>query len=150
MDCVVDLTYRAPELVRLMTRRASGLLPAWPDDEEGPAVALVQGARLTSPRGSCGASGEEDENMARGTQKGDVYSFAIIFYEIHARHGAYDALGQSTHEVISRVVASTTPPFRSVPLGSMSQSLKMYFLVFLQVKHVFKGSLNSRKIKKLR
>lgn len=102
-----ELTYRAPELIRLMSRRASGHTSPWPDDEDGPGVALV--------KTKCSRRLPDDEEfIARGTQKGDVYSFAIIFYEMHARHGAYDALGLSTHEVISRLVAGTTPPFRSV------------------------------------
>lgn len=106
------MTYRAPELLRVMARRASGHHSPWLDGEldESPAVALVGAA--SKPWKQQPMYGEEEENCARGSQKGDVYSFAIIFYEMHARHGAYDELGLSTHDLISRIVAHKATPFR--------------------------------------
>ncbi|XP_076366600.1 atrial natriuretic peptide receptor 1-like isoform X6 [Tachypleus tridentatus] len=49
-----------------------------------------------------------------GTQKGDVYSFAIIAHEVVVRQGPF-YLGEmdlSPKEIISRVKESKTPPFR--------------------------------------
>ncbi|XP_059481353.1 guanylate cyclase 32E-like isoform X2 [Neocloeon triangulifer] len=115
-----DLTYRAPELIRLMARRASGHHSLWLDGEldEGPGVALVA---ATKPWKQPLCNPEEDEICVRGTQKGDVYSFAIIFYEMHARHGAYDALGLSMHDIISRIVAQKSIPFRP-PIDALEGS----------------------------
>ncbi|CAG9813488.1 unnamed protein product [Phaedon cochleariae] len=48
------------------------------------------------------------------TPKGDVYSFGIILEEIIVRGGPYEAARQflEPHEIISRVAARETPPFR--------------------------------------
>ncbi|XP_017778090.1 PREDICTED: atrial natriuretic peptide receptor 1-like, partial [Nicrophorus vespilloides] len=48
------------------------------------------------------------------TQKGDVYSFAIILEEIILRAGPFFAAMQcvDVHEILKRVVARATPPFR--------------------------------------
>ncbi|CAH0550987.1 unnamed protein product [Brassicogethes aeneus] len=48
------------------------------------------------------------------TQKGDVYSFAIILEEIIVRGGPYEAARQflETSEIISRVASRENPPFR--------------------------------------
>ncbi|XP_041364284.1 guanylate cyclase 32E-like [Gigantopelta aegis] len=50
---------------------------------------------------------------ARGTQEGDVYSFAIIMFEIHCRKGPFGNIDLSPKEIIERV--RTCPddvPFR--------------------------------------
>nr|XP_022906525.1 atrial natriuretic peptide receptor 2-like [Onthophagus taurus] len=48
------------------------------------------------------------------TQKGDVYSFAIILEEIILRGGPYQAARQflDSQEIIARVAAKESPPFR--------------------------------------
>ncbi|OWF46455.1 guanylate cyclase 32E-like [Mizuhopecten yessoensis] len=48
-----------------------------------------------------------------GTQAGDVYSFAVILYEIHSRRGPYGNTTLSPKEIIKRVASTTIdPPFR--------------------------------------
>ncbi|XP_019412305.1 PREDICTED: atrial natriuretic peptide receptor 1 isoform X2 [Crocodylus porosus] len=51
---------------------------------------------------------------ARGTQKGDVYSFGIILQEIAQRNGAFyvEGLDLSPKEIIERVKSSECPCFR--------------------------------------
>jgi serine/threonine protein kinase len=95
-----------------MARRASGHHSPWMDGEldESPAMALVAASKAWKQ--PLYATPEEDEHCSRGSQKGDIYSFAIIFYEMHARHGAYDDLGLSMHDIISRIVAQKSIPFR--------------------------------------
>ncbi|WAQ95329.1 GCY3E-like protein [Mya arenaria] len=49
----------------------------------------------------------------RGTQEGDVYSFAIIMYEIHGRKGPYGDLDLSPKAIITRVMERRDDvPFR--------------------------------------
>ncbi|XP_045101245.1 guanylate cyclase 32E-like [Portunus trituberculatus] len=60
-----------------------------------------------------------------GTQKGDVYSFAIILYEIHVRHGPWGTTDQSPLSVIRLVMAGpqgSTFPVRP-SLEAMESSL---------------------------
>ncbi|XP_023312344.1 guanylate cyclase 32E [Anoplophora glabripennis] len=40
---------------------------------------------------------------SRGTQKGDVYSFAIVLYEIIGRHGPWGKINMEPHEIIRGV-----------------------------------------------
>ncbi|XP_020613215.1 atrial natriuretic peptide receptor 1-like isoform X2 [Orbicella faveolata] len=49
---------------------------------------------------------------ARGTQKGDVYSFAIILQEFHTREGPYSSSYMDPKEIVSRVQNGEFPPFR--------------------------------------
>ncbi|XP_077527361.1 guanylyl cyclase at 32E [Haemaphysalis longicornis] len=57
---------------------------------------------------------------ARGTQKGDVYSFGIVLYEIIGRHGPWGQKAPPTHEVIERVRRrGAGVPFRP-PLDTLS------------------------------
>lgn len=49
---------------------------------------------------------------SRGTQKGDVYSFAIILQEFHTREGPYSANFMEPKDIINRVKESEFPPFR--------------------------------------
>lgn len=48
------------------------------------------------------------------TQKGDVYSFAIVLEEIVVRGGPYDSVRQYTTipAILDRVAAHENPPFR--------------------------------------
>lgn len=48
----------------------------------------------------------------RGTQKGDVYSFAIILQEFHTREGPYSANFIEPKDAINRVKVGEFPPFR--------------------------------------
>ncbi|CAH0555549.1 unnamed protein product [Brassicogethes aeneus] len=58
-----------------------------------------------------------------GSQKGDVYSFGIILYELHSRHGPFGDLDLSAAEILNRVINCNNPlaPFRP-PLGSLETS----------------------------
>ncbi|XP_020901343.1 atrial natriuretic peptide receptor 1 isoform X2 [Exaiptasia diaphana] len=54
---------------------------------------------------------------ARGTQKGDVYSFAIILSEFHTRDEPFSANYMDTKEIVRRVQNTEFPPFRpTVPV----------------------------------
>ncbi|XP_031556269.1 atrial natriuretic peptide receptor 2-like isoform X2 [Actinia tenebrosa] len=50
----------------------------------------------------------------RGTQKGDVYSFAIILHEFHTREGPYANSNLEPKEIIHRVKEREYPPFRPI------------------------------------
>jgi atrial natriuretic peptide receptor A len=93
------LLYRAPELLRLGDRRPVQVL-----------------AGVANP-----------PNPTQGSQKGDVYSFAIILYEIHGRRGPFGDTGLSSDEVLTRVLstgpAAFRPPFdRSSPLPRLQST----------------------------
>ncbi|XP_075726220.1 guanylate cyclase 32E-like [Rhipicephalus microplus] len=49
---------------------------------------------------------------ARGTQKGDVYSFGIVLYEIIGRQGPWGNKAPSTNEVIEQVRRRNSVPYR--------------------------------------
>lgn len=53
------------------------------------------------------------------TQKGDVYSFAIILEEIVVRGGPYESARQLTDvpSIVKRISAQETPPFRPCLAG---------------------------------
>ncbi|XP_048576329.1 atrial natriuretic peptide receptor 1 isoform X2 [Nematostella vectensis] len=54
---------------------------------------------------------------ARGTQKGDVFSFAIILEEFHTREEPYSASYMEPKEIVRRVQNVEFPPFRpTVPV----------------------------------
>ncbi|XP_057310994.1 atrial natriuretic peptide receptor 1-like isoform X2 [Hydractinia symbiolongicarpus] len=49
---------------------------------------------------------------ARGTQKGDVYSFAIITQEFHTREGPWSTSYLEPKDIVQRVKKVENPPFR--------------------------------------
>ncbi|XP_076309160.1 guanylate cyclase 32E-like isoform X2 [Tachypleus tridentatus] len=51
-----------------------------------------------------------------GTQSGDVYSFAIILYEVLGRNGPYGKTDMTPSEIVKRVMQrEPSPPFRPPP-----------------------------------
>ncbi|OQV12270.1 Atrial natriuretic peptide receptor 1 [Hypsibius exemplaris] len=65
---------------------------------------------------------------AEGTQKGDVYSFAIILQQIILRSGPFelpnDPLEMSEHEILTEVISANIPPVRPrVPRAACSNEL---------------------------
>ena len=57
---------------------------------------------------------DTDKAFPKGTQKGDVYAFGIILYEIYGRNGPYgEELSQTTPlDIIKKVALLDTPPKR--------------------------------------
>ncbi|CAL4066971.1 unnamed protein product [Meganyctiphanes norvegica] len=47
----------------------------------------------------------------RGTQKGDVYSFAIVLYEIHGRRGPYGITDKTPAQIVTLVMAGPQPGY---------------------------------------
>ncbi|OXU27316.1 hypothetical protein TSAR_008171 [Trichomalopsis sarcophagae] len=52
------------------------------------------------------------EPTIRDFQKGDVYSFAIVLYELQGRHGPYGIIELSAPDILKRVITVENPPFR--------------------------------------
>ena len=121
------LLYRAPELLRgalaamwappgSPTSQKMGLLSATPvskaacKDAQGRWFDVGVGA---GPRvgAGCGARADSDP---RGSQKGDVYAFGIVLYEIQGRRGPYGDCALAVDEVLRRVLHPEPgqPPFR--------------------------------------
>jgi len=47
-----------------------------------------------------------------GSQKGDIYSFSIILYELHGRQGPFGETNLSFKEILDKVSQTTEPVFR--------------------------------------
>lgn len=56
------------------------------------------------------------EPTARNWQKGDVYSFAIVLYELQGRHGPFGITNLTPPEILKRIIAREpdTPPYRLI------------------------------------
>lgn len=54
------------------------------------------------------------EPTARDFQRGDVYSFAIVLYELQGRHGPFGITELSAAEILKKIITrdSGIPPFR--------------------------------------
>jgi guanylate cyclase, other len=57
---------------------------------------------------------------ARGTQKGDVYSFAVVLYEIIGRGGPWGQTDLSNAEILGRVRHPIDKVYFRPPLGPLS------------------------------
>ncbi|RDD47549.1 Atrial natriuretic peptide receptor 1 [Trichoplax sp. H2] len=57
-----------------------------------------------------------------GTQKGDIYSFGIIIYEIFTRNGPYSNSDLSPKDIIERIMNCESPPFRPCTKGEDGRS----------------------------
>ncbi|KAL5019050.1 hypothetical protein ScPMuIL_004772 [Solemya velum] len=66
----------------------------------------------------------------RGTQKGDVYSFALILHQIHDRRGPWGDLSLSHKEIVERVRVS----FNGVPFRPDTASLRCEDFVITCIK----------------
>ncbi|KAK3913296.1 Guanylate cyclase 32E [Frankliniella fusca] len=106
--------WRAPELLRA----GSGLGAA---PGAGPGAGLCPGGHhhhaAPAPPGSGWGPGVHAPPSChgRGTQKGDVYSFGILLYEVLGRAGPWGRVALPDEEVVARVVAPPPPgqpPFR--------------------------------------
>ncbi|XP_055349485.1 atrial natriuretic peptide receptor 1-like [Paramacrobiotus metropolitanus] len=118
--CLVDtrFTLKICDYGLTIFRKASDLLPFRPGDTERSLTKLLWRApellRQAMP--------------PKGTQKGDVYSFAIIIQQIILRSGPFelpnDPLELSDKEIIQEIIAANIPPVRPrVPRSSCSNEL---------------------------
>lgn len=55
-----------------------------------------------------------EEPTVRDYQKADVYSFAIVLYELHGRHGPFGITELTAPEILKRIIVRemSLPPFR--------------------------------------
>ncbi|KAL5010593.1 hypothetical protein ScPMuIL_012898 [Solemya velum] len=64
------------------------------------------------------------EDFPRGSQKGDVYSFAIILQEIVLRTGPFGNMIEEPEDVIEKILKGEHPPYRpKVPSDSADESV---------------------------
>ena len=62
------------------------------------------------------------EPTARNYQKGDVYSFAIVLYELQGRHGPFGMTDLTAPEILKKIIAREpdSPPYR-LDLNALSE-----------------------------
>ncbi|XP_046371592.2 atrial natriuretic peptide receptor 1-like [Haliotis rufescens] len=101
-NCVIDSRW----VLKITDFGAVTLQPKEPDDDIGEHE-FYNRLLWTSPELL-----RMDKRPARGTQKGDVYSFAIILQEIHLRCGPYYYNDTSPKEIVSRVKEEGTEVYR--------------------------------------
>jgi serine/threonine protein kinase len=80
-----------------------------------------------------------------GTQKGDVYSFGIILYELHARHGPFGEPGLTPPEILLRVIRSDPdqPPFRYTASFCVFILKKNYYYYYYYYYYLLQLSFHS-------
>ncbi|XP_043474610.1 guanylate cyclase 32E isoform X1 [Leptopilina heterotoma] len=63
------------------------------------------------------------EPTARNYQKGDIYSFAIVLYELQGRHGPFGVTDLTPPEILKRIITReiSSPPYRP-PLGQLENN----------------------------
>lgn len=86
--------------------------PGSPSSQKLGLLALASRDREASGRAAPGGGlGPPDP---RGSQKGDVYAFGVVLYEIQGRHGPYGDCALAVDEVLRRVLHPEPgqPPFR--------------------------------------
>lgn len=67
------------------------------------------------------------ETPGPGSQKGDVYSFAIILYELHSRKGPFgSSTGLTPRQIVHRIIfpQPNTPPLRWVHVRIWTGSIE--------------------------
>ncbi|KAF5291191.1 hypothetical protein FQA39_LY14433 [Lamprigera yunnana] len=65
---------------------------------------------------------KKDLNYIHGSQKGDVYSFGIILYELHGRKGPFGETTLTPSEILHHIVQDGYQPFRP-PLDSLENAV---------------------------
>ena len=55
-----------------------------------------------------------NEPTIKDYQKGDIYSFSIVLYELNGRHGPFGIMELSAADIIKKVITvqDGVPPFR--------------------------------------
>ncbi|OQV23021.1 Atrial natriuretic peptide receptor 1 [Hypsibius exemplaris] len=119
--CLIDtrFTLKISDYGLPFFRNAAYLMPYRPHDHPDQSVELLLWRAPELLRQSM---------PPQGTQKGDVYSFAIIIQQIILRSGPFelpnDPLEMSEREILNEVVASNIPPVRPrVPRAACSNEL---------------------------
>nr|QNG40927.1 ANPR-like 4 [Placozoa sp. H4] len=96
------------------------------DDEQ---IALLRGEHAQSQGLFWRAPELLRENNAKnepcGTQKGDIYSYGIIAYEIHTRNGPYGNNDLAPKDILERVINCESPPFRPCMKGEDNNQWRM-------------------------
>ncbi|KAL1497777.1 hypothetical protein ABEB36_008676 [Hypothenemus hampei] len=79
---------------------------------------LYKAPELLRQRDSC-----LTKDQPAGTQKGDIYSFGIILFELHGRHGPFGDIPFSPTEILNKVIhcSNTATPFRP-PMDKLENS----------------------------
>ncbi|CAH1778210.1 unnamed protein product [Owenia fusiformis] len=82
-----------------------------------------------------------------GTQKGDVYSFAIILHELMLREAPYTQCDSSPKEIVKRVARAENPPFRPMvtPETNLDEIIKDLMYDSWQENPEFRPTVNELK-----